>query len=80
MHSSESALLKMTMKDHDFTLHELSTNMTPVQVSIEYDEQKKYVTMIKQMLQGWLSHYKEVDPNLSKFWPWKKISALRMAA
>ena len=60
---------KMELKGLDFTIHELTPCMTPIQVSRICEEQKKDVTLqllIQQLIQGWPNHYKEVDPALNK--------------
>ena len=62
---------KMELKGLDFTIHELTPCMTPIQVSMIHEEQKKDTTMqllIQQLIQGWPNHCKEVDPALNKYW------------
>ena len=62
---------KIEITGLDFTIHELTLCMTLVQIFIICDELKKDLTiqlLIQQMLQGWTSHYKEVDLVLSKYW------------
>ena len=62
---------KMEIKGLDLTIHELSPYMTPIQVSMICEEQKKDATMqilIQQLFQGCPNHCKEVDPGLNKYW------------
>ena len=61
---------KMELKRLDFTIHELTPCMTPVQVSMICEEQMKDATLqllIQQLIQGWPNHCKEVDPALNKY-------------
>ena len=61
----------MELKGLDFTIHELTPCMTPIQVSMIHEEQKKDATvqlLIQQLIQGWPNHRKEVDPTLNKYW------------
>ena len=47
---------KIELKGLDFTIHELTLHMAPIQVSMICEEQKKDATMrslIQQLLQGW---------------------------
>ena len=41
--------------------------MTPIQVSMIHEEQKKDTTM-QLLIQGWPNHCKEIDPALNKYW------------
>ena len=62
---------KMELKGLDFTVHELTPHMTPIQVSTICDGQKKDAIMqllIQQSLQQWSNYHKEVDPVLNKYW------------
>ena len=62
---------KMELKGLDFTIHELTPCMTPIQVSMICEQQKKDAAMqllIQQLIQGWPNHCKEVDPILNKYW------------
>ena len=62
---------KMELKGLDFTIHELTPCMTPIQVSRIHEEQKKDATLqllTQQLITGWPNHCKEVDPALTKYW------------
>ena len=61
----------MELKGLDFTIHGLTPCMTPIQVSVICEEQKKDATMqllIQQVLQGLPNYNKEVDPAFNKYW------------
>ena len=62
---------KMGLKGLDFTIHEFTSCMTPIQVSVIHEEQKKDATMqllIQLLLQGWPKYCKEVNSAISKYW------------